>query len=163
MNAVFLIGRKSNNILFEYSGHTIGQHHARLLPDIYPSAGNLIIVDNGYNFLPPNQKTSRGYSRIIEVSIPDGVTRWEHRSMNDQPLFFSPIVGAQQRFRNGNTLITEGYYGRIFEIDYEGNIVWDYVYPEANDVNDHTRKHKLEEIGLRQIYRAYKVQYDWME
>ena len=88
---------------------------------------------------------------------------WEYQSRDNQPLFFSPIVGAQQRFRNGNTLITEGYYGRLFEIDYTGRILWDYVSPEACPLEEHLAGKRLDETGLRQIYRAYKAPYDWME
>ena len=37
MNSVFLVGQHSGNVIFEYSGKTMGQHHARLLPEVYPS------------------------------------------------------------------------------------------------------------------------------
>jgi hypothetical protein len=30
---------------------------------------------------------------------------------------------------NGNTLITEGANGRLFEVANEGRIVWEYIYP----------------------------------
>jgi hypothetical protein len=162
MNSVFAIGRDSNRIKFEYSGHTIGQHHARILPKSYTNNGNLIIVDNGYNFLPPNRGLSRGFSRVIEVDIETKKIVWEYRSDESQPLFFSPIVGSQQRLENGNTVITEGYYGRIFEINRSGEIVWDYVHPEARDLETHLSQKGLDESGLRQIYRAYKVPYSWM-
>jgi Arylsulfotransferase (ASST) len=163
LNTVFLVGEFSNDLLFEYSGGTMGPHHARVLPGSYPSAGNLLIFDNGYSFLPPNQGDTRGYSRVIEVTIPHGDIVWEYRAEHDDPPFYSPIVGGQQRFPNGNTLITEGYYGRIFEVDYAGRIVWDYVYPEFVPIADHLTDHLLHETGLRQVYRAYKVSYDWIE
>jgi hypothetical protein len=51
----------------------------------------------------------------------------------------------------------------VFEIDYDGNIVWDYVHPEHVDVEEHLRTRRLHETGLRQVYRAYKVGYEWME
>jgi|GEM_PF-4361473 len=162
MNSVFIVGLRSKNVLFEFSGQTVGQHHARLLRDVYPGAGNLLIVDNGLNFLPPYAGQSRGYSRVIEVSVPNGEIQWEYRSAPHQPLFFSPIVGAQQRLENGNTLITEGYYGRIFEVDRDSNIVWDYIHPERIDVETHLKSHCLKDTGLRQIYRAYKVENDWV-
>ena len=166
MNLVFLIGIDSKCVVFEYSGDMWGQHHARVLPEGYAdeSVGNLIIVDNGYNFQPPERGASRGYSRGREIRIPEGDVCWEYKSVDHEgPPFFSPIVGAQQRFANGNTLITEGYFGRIFEIDHSGEIVWDYVYPECNSLQQHLQNHSLEETGLRQIYRAYKVPHDWMQ
>jgi outer membrane protein assembly factor BamB len=163
MNCVFIVGQLSNKVLFEYSGKTMGQHHARILHEEYPGVGHLMIVDNGYNFMPPNAGESRGYSRVLEIDLSTGETVWEYRSGPADPLFYSPIVGAQQRFPNGNTLITEGYYGRLFEIDYDGNIVWDYVHPEHVAIEEHVRTKSLRETGLRQVYRAYKVGYDWLE
>ena len=43
--------------------------------------------------------------------------------------FFSPRMGCAQRLPNGNTLITESSFGRIFEATKEGEIVWEYVNP----------------------------------
>jgi hypothetical protein len=34
-----------------------------------------------------------------------------------------------QRLPNGNTLITEGAFGRIFEVTAAGETVWEYVVP----------------------------------
>ncbi len=149
INSVFLLGRKSEKILYEMPPITLGQHHARLLPDIYPGKGNIIVFDNGISFAPGDQR--RRNSRVLEFSVDREEIVWEYTADD----FFSPIVGAQQRFTNGNTFITEGYYGRLFEVDYGGNIVWDYVYPEANSLDIHPKP--LWEAGLRQIYRAYKV------
>ena len=163
MNSVFLIGRNSGNVLFEYSENTLGQHHARILHEEFNSAGNLVIVDNGVNFFKGCSRPSRSHSRIIEIDTTNSNTVWTYESRADQPVFFSPIVGAQQRFPNGNTLVTEGYYGRIFEIDRNGEIVWDYVHPLTNTVEEHSKsKKKLFSTGLRQIYRAYKIDRDWM-
>ena len=157
MNKVFLVGYRSRDILYELNNTTIGQHHARILPETFEKGGgNLIIFDNGKNFMPLGQ--SRDYSRVIEVDTRTNEICWEYRSKEHQPHFYSPIVGAQQRLPNGNTLITEGYFGRIFEIDYNGNLVWDYVYPESNPPNTPG----IPQTGLRQIYRAYKIRRDWV-
>ena len=43
--------------------------------------------------------------------------------------FFSKSMGTQQRLPNGNTLICEGMTGRVFEVTYEGEMVWEYVNP----------------------------------
>ncbi len=165
MNCVFCVGRWTEKVRYEYSGETMGQHHARILPDMYPgSEGNLLIVDNGVNFMPPNVLKTRGYSRIIEVDMSSDEIVWEYSGKNDGVTrFFSPIVGAQQRFPGGNTLITEGYFGRIFEIDRSGKIVWDYVHPNSVPYEEHIKKNKLHKTGLRQIYRAYKVGHGWLD
>jgi hypothetical protein len=163
MNSVFIVGCQSGRVLFEYSGHTLGQHHARILDDGVPGAGNLILMDNGYSAWFGDEERSRAFSRVLELRLPSGEPAWEYRSNPSQPPFFSPIVGGQQRLPNGNTLITEGYYGRIFEVTADGEIVWDYIYPEANGSDDASVTKTLREAGLRQVYRAYKVDYRWLE
>lgn len=156
IDSVFIIGRRSGRVLYEMPDLTLGQHHARLLPEKYPGRGNIIVFDNGLSF-SPFEKEPRPNSRVLEFDIEKQAIVWKY----EHPKFFSPIVGAQQRFASGNTFITEGYFGRLFEVNYDGKIVWDYVYPEANDPAAHPKR--LYETGLRQIYRAYKVQRDWLE
>ena len=57
-----------------------------------------------------------------------------------------------QRLPNGNTLITEGADGRIFELTAEKEIVWEYVNPFFGTENGRTNR----------IYRAHRVPYDWV-
>lgn len=162
MNSVFIVGYESGQVLFEYSGRTLGQHHARILDEGVPGAGNLLLMDNGYSAQFAGEKHARSFSRVVELQLPTGLPVWEYRSRPGQPAFYSPIVGGQQRLANGNTLVTEGYYGRVFEVTPDGAIVWDYVHPEANDKDDPEMTKTLREAGLRQVYRAYKVEYSWL-
>jgi len=53
---------------------------------------------------------------------------------------------------NGNTMITEGADGRLFEVSGDGDIVWEYNSPFLND----------EPPVNNGIYRAYRVPYDWV-
>jgi hypothetical protein len=39
-----------------------------------------------------------------------------------------PVIRAQ-RLPNGNTLITEGMHGRIFQVTPSGEVVWEYLTP----------------------------------
>ena len=43
--------------------------------------------------------------------------------------FFSPYISGARRLPNGNTLITEGNFGRIFQVTTEGEVVWEYINP----------------------------------
>jgi hypothetical protein len=43
--------------------------------------------------------------------------------------FFSPYISGAQRLPNGNTLITEGDFGRLFEVTAQGEVVWEYICP----------------------------------
>ena len=42
---------------------------------------------------------------------------------------YSHYISAAQRLPNGNTLITEGADGRIFEVTPQHELVWEYVSP----------------------------------
>ena len=52
-----------------------------------------------------------------------------------EPRFFSTNISGAQRLPNGNTLITEGAGGRLFEVTKEGKIVWEYIYPVFGGAN----------------------------
>ena len=45
------------------------------------------------------------------------------------PRFFSTNISGAQRLPNGNTLITAGAGGRMFEVTTDGAIVWEYMFP----------------------------------
>lgn len=47
----------------------------------------------------------------------------------DANRFYSPFISGMQRLPNGNTMITEGSHGRIFEVTPEHELVWEYVCP----------------------------------
>jgi hypothetical protein len=64
---------------------------------------------------------------------------------------YSPLMSFAQRLQNGNTLITEGGSGRIFEVTAQFETVWEYVNPYFG--------RKSRQNG---IYRAYRVPYEWV-
>ncbi|MGI6343339.1 MAG: aryl-sulfate sulfotransferase [Bacteroidales bacterium] len=43
--------------------------------------------------------------------------------------FYSEFISGASRLPNNNTLICAGRSGRFFEVDYDGNIVWEYINP----------------------------------
>jgi hypothetical protein len=55
---------------------------------------------------------------------------------------------------NGNTLITEGSNGRIFEITRDHELVWEYISPYwvSRGLTP----------GMNMIYRAYRAPYTWV-
>lgn len=118
-----------------------GQHDPNWIPDGYPGAGNLLIFDNG--------NVTRPYSRIVEITPPiddhgDYVMKAGEVAGPAEPIwqyvaeppeaFYSDIISSAQRQPNGNTLITEGAPGRLFEVTFEGEIVWEYYLPPAGRV-----------------------------
>jgi len=139
-------------------GQIIGLHHAHMIPQGLPGAGDILVFDNGgvagYGFFGmPNEL--RLWSRVIEFNpvtldivwqytYPTG-NWWLPRSGAGHK-FFSYYISSAQRLPNGNTLISEGSNGRVFEVTNTSKIVWDYEQP--------TR--------LLQVYRAYRIPPEWV-
>jgi hypothetical protein len=94
------------------------QHTATQLP-----SGNILLFDNGCH-----RRAAPSYSRIVEVDPATNAIVWSH---NDPTLvaFYSFMVSGCERLPNGNTLITEGASGRLFEITADHETVWEYISP----------------------------------
>src|SRR5690606_3618094 len=143
-------------------GQIIGQHHAHLIPEGLPGAGNLLVFDNGgtggYGFTTPVAPNGvdgvrRHFSRVLEIDPVTLEKVWEYSVGGQESYrFFSHYVSAAQRLPNGNTLITEGADGRLFEVTTEGEIVWEYVSPYFGE----------NARGTNRVYRAYRLPYDWV-
>ncbi len=134
----------------------IGQHHAHMIPKGLPGAGNILIFDNGGSSgygrpsaIAPNGTGvhARAGSRIIEIDPVSYELVWSYNG----PSFFSTNISSAQRLPNGNTLITEGAGGRLFEVTEDGDIVWEYMHPVFSGAR-----------GSNGVYRAYRVPYDWI-
>jgi hypothetical protein len=66
---------------------------------------------------------------VIEVDPATNAIVWEYQD-NPPFNFFSPNISGARRLSNGNTLITEGRFGRMFQVTPEKHVVWEYVNPE---------------------------------
>jgi hypothetical protein len=120
ISTVVIIERASGRVLWKLGPATLAQQHdPRPLPN-----GNLLIFDNGTH----RRDHPWPYSRVIEVDPRDSKIVWEYR--DSVPFnFFSPYISGAQRLPNGNTLICEGCFGRLFEVTPAGELVWEYVSP----------------------------------
>jgi len=134
----------------------IGQHHAHIIPKGLPGAGNLLVFDNGgssgYGFANPIAPDGRGAfaratSRVLEINPVTLELVWSYAN----PRFFSTNISSAQRLPNGNTLITAGAGGRMFEVMPDGTIIWEYMYPLFSGPN-----------ASNAVYRAYRVPYGWI-
>ena len=137
----------------------IGQHHAHLIPKGLPGAGNLMVFDNGgaSGYGRPGATALKGQdiyarptSRVLEIDPVSLKLVWSYTS----PTFFATNISSAQRLVNGNTLITEGPDGRLFEVDKDGAIVWEYVYPVFGGGGKGR--------PTNSVYRAYRVPYAWI-
>jgi Arylsulfotransferase (ASST) len=135
-------------------GQMIGQHHAHIIPKGLPGAGNLLVFDNGgvsgYGYITP--MASNGYgalarasSRVVEINPSTLEMIWSYAAGDS---FYAANISSAQRLANGNTLITEGPSGRVFEVTAAKKIVWEYISTTDNKRNA--------------VYRAYRVPYDWI-
>lgn len=171
-NIVAIIGR-SGDVVWQLGpdytseaeraiGQIIGQHHPHMIPKGLPGAGNVLIFDNGgsagyghANPAAPNGVSAvrRGYSRVVEIDPVTLEKVWEYAVPGQENYrFFSHYVSSAQRLANGNTMITEGADGRLFEVTRDGDIVWEYVSPYFSEQPGRTNR----------VYRAYRLPYDWV-
>lgn len=90
------------------------QHQPTLLRN-----GHLLLFDN---------VTSGGFSRVLEIDPLSQEILWEYQG-NEQNGFSSEVLGSNQRLENGNTLVVESTAGRVFEVEPDGRIVWEFVNP----------------------------------
>lgn len=143
-------------------GQIIGQHHPHIIPTGLPGAGNLLVFDNGgqsgYGYANPaapdgSGSVRRHFSRVLEINPVTLEKVWEYANEGGENFrFFSHYVSSAQRLPNGNTMITEGADGRIFEVTTDGDIVWEFISPYFGE----------EQPDRNMIYRAYRVPYDWI-
>lgn len=128
-------------------------HAAHWIPEGLPGAGNVLIFNNGNE----HPGSVRGYSSVDEIALPsDGYNYrldagaahgfdeivWIYAAAPSARSWYAPITSNAQRLPNGNTMITDGEAGRIFEVTREGKTVWDFRIPLQNEPDP--------------LYRAYR-------
>jgi len=96
-------------------------------PDVEVSIGDWGDYSAVYEFRAP---TSEPGKYIIPDKGPIGPKEplWTYTAP-DKYSFYSPFVSGVQRLKSGNTLITTGVNGRVFEVTPEKEIVWEYWNP----------------------------------
>jgi len=133
MDIIAILDIEKKEVLWSWGDGELDRPHMPTLLD----NGNIMIFDNGFY---------RNYSRVIEVDPITGIIEWEYKGSPPEA-FHSITRGSAQRLPNGNTLIAESWYGRIFEIDRKKEIVWEYHNPEFDK----------KENKRASIYRAQRI------
>lgn len=94
-----------------------------------------------------------GGSRIVEINPVNGATTILYSGNQETP-FYTKWGGEQQSLEDGRIIITEAKAGRVFEIDANKDIIWEYI----NAYDDHHN-------GDIRFARAYRQDYftisDW--
>ena len=110
------------------------QHGANWIPQGYPGEGNLILFNN-FHVIGEGDRDAR--SAVLELRTPlnlngtydiDNTNPYAPESYlwMYQSDFFSNKQSGAFRLSNGNTLITSDQDRRLFEVDLNGAIVWEY-------------------------------------
>jgi len=145
LNMICRIDKKTKKCIWKWGYNKLAHQHEPTLLD----NGNILVFDNGehrVNF------SKYSFSRVIEYNPIKNKIEWEYK---DEPpfAFFCSNQGGAQKLPNGNVLITDTMFGRIFEVTMEGEKVWEYLNPF------HGRHSGQESNPL--IYRAYRYGKDF--
>ncbi len=116
------------------------QHDVRWIENGKPGEGHLTLFNNQI----PNGPDSAHYSAIFEIETP--VDANGNYTLNDRGVygpdgpswvyvapdtvsFWSGFISGAHRTERGTTFINEGARARFFEVDSNGEIVWEYLNP----------------------------------
>jgi hypothetical protein len=114
LSRIVLIEIESKKILWMSPKNLLSfQHDATIV-----EGGNIMIFDNGLDI-------NRLSSRVIEIDPRTNNIIWEYGL--SAPMV--PVMGSAQRLQNGNTLISTGIFGQVFQIDRNKKINWNYILP----------------------------------
>ena len=168
---VWKIGPNWDDENIKHISYIIGPHHTHLIPEGLPGEGNILVFDNGGwgGYGVPNTVSEDGtknvwrdYSRVLEINPITLEIVWQFTPESiragiptDASKFYSPYVSSAQRLPNGNTLIDEGSNGRLIEVPYEKEIVWEWISPYFSNSKD-------EDPINNMIYRGYRYPYSWV-
>ena len=110
------------------------QHDARWIPSGYPNEGSIMVFNNQVGadysevniFAPPVD--AFGAYVYSGSSYAPSAFLWTYQASPPSGFYSNNISGAELQ-PNGNTLICDGNSGRFFEVDSNGNTVWEYINP----------------------------------
>lgn len=118
-STIVLVDGESGDVRWRFGkGVFSHQHNAQALEN-----GNILVFDNGCH-----RPEAPSHSQVVEIDPATREIVWSYKAA---PIlaFFSFMISGAERLPNGNTLITEGATGRLFEITTEGETVWEFVSP----------------------------------
>lgn len=116
------------------------QHDSNWIPDGYADGNAIMIYDNGLDrpismseidVIMPPQSSPGVYEQLAAgEAYGPAAPQWNYHA-EDSVSFYSFFISGARRLPNGNTIICEGEKGRIFEVTYNGEKVWEYVNPST--------------------------------
>jgi hypothetical protein len=138
------------------------QHNVQFIAPGLPGAGNLLVFNNG------QERAAEPFSSVDELVLPFDPARgfvregpdahgpfgpaapvWSYVAP-DPKSFYAPFISGCQRLANGNTLVIDGPQGRIFEVQPDGTLAWDYWNPHGGDM-------KADGVSANALFRARRI------
>ena len=113
IDTVAVVDPASGAFTWKWGPGTLSHQHAASWLD----SGNVLIFDNGCQ-----RRRAPSFSQVIEVDPTSGEIAWTYRA-GVLLGFYSFMTSGAERLPNGNTLITEGASGHVFEVTPDGEIV----------------------------------------
>ena len=117
------------------SQQLVAQHGVNWINPGFPREGNFILFNNGGN----NSNTSYVYEIVPPLDENGNYFINENEPFGPSyPIwtfsggFHSPMQSGAFRLPNGNTIVTAAQFGYVFEVELDGDIVWEYNHPEGN-------------------------------
>ena len=120
-SGIIAVNKMTGAIVWHAGPEVVAQQHT----PIEMESGTILCFDNG-NL---RAGSSNPYSKVLEFNPATMETTWVYADPTLIP-FFSPFMGGAERLCNGNTLICESAFGRLFEVTMQGEVVWEYVIPD---------------------------------
>ncbi len=118
-DTIGIFGRDTGEFRWKWGPGVLShQHHASLLDE-----GRVLVFDNG-----PHRRRAPSFSQVVEVEPETGEITWSYKAETIVG-FFSFFVSGAERLPNGNTLVTDGAHGHLFEVTRSGETVWEYLSP----------------------------------
>ena len=145
-------------------------HDVQWVPSDAPGEGHLTVFNNGSG-RPSGEWTS--LEELVPPLESDGTYRrpageawgpkelvWSYRAP-DPESFYAPFISGAHRLPNGNTFVTHGPDGRMFEVTADGETVWEFWNPYSGNVQDSDGTRAGSDRVRYGVWRAEKLSPDY--
>ncbi len=126
LNAIGLVDPDDGELDWITRGFWDKQHD----PDAMPN-GEVMIFDN------KGASGPGGRSRIASFDPETLEISWSYAGTEDEP-FDCPWWGTQMPLENGHVLVSDSRHGRLFEVNRDGELVWDWRSPAIAEFKGET-------------------------
>lgn len=120
INTIFIIDRGTGEVVWQYTGDLDYQHEASMISMGDRQEGMILLFNNGFH---SRDRYRRSIVQAIDPTTKEVV--WEYGSQ----YLFSSVGGTAHILPGDNRLICSSQGGRAFEINADGDIVWEWTPP----------------------------------